>query len=98
MGLSDTPDTGIVPVPVSWTIRGLLGSLSIICNDADSAAAVVGVKMTLTMQFAPAVRVPVVVLVEPQVFVSEKSAALKPVTEMAMPVSEFAPLLVIVTD
>src|SRR5580704_3763019 len=86
--------TGTVPVPVMGTSWGEVTLLSATLRFADSAAWVVGVKVTLMVQLAPAARVP---LGEPQVFVCEKSEAFVPVNEMVMVVRDPVPLLVKVT-
>ncbi len=86
--------TGAVPVPVSGTSCGELGSLSATLRFAVSAACVVGVNVTLIVQFAPAVNVAGEV---PQVFVWLKSPAFAPVKERLMPVSEVVPPSVNVT-
>ena len=68
-----------VPVPVSGTVCGLLGSLSAMLSVALSAACVVGVKITTMLQVAPTARL------VPQVeFPWVKSAELVPVNEITM--------------
>ena len=75
MGLTATPETGFVPVPVSATVCGELGSLSDTCSVADSADCVVGVKTTLIVQFPPAATD------APHVFVWLKSPPFAPVVD-----------------
>jgi len=86
--------TGAVPVPLSGTLCGEVGSLSVMLRLADSAACVEGVKVTLIVQAEPAANV------EPelgQVLVCEKSAAFVPVVAMLLMVSAAVPVFVSVT-
>lgn len=83
--------TGAVPVPVSGTLCGDVGSLSVTVMLADSAACVEGVNVTLMVQEVPAASV------EPelgQVLVCEKSAAFAPVDAMLVMVSAAVPVFV----
>jgi hypothetical protein len=65
-----------VPVPVSDTVWGLPGALSVTESEAVSVPAAMGVKVTLTVQLAPAATV------LPQVLVWPKSPASAPVSPM----------------
>ena len=55
-GVRATPEGGVVPVPVSATVCGLLESVSAICSVADSAEVVEGSKVTVIVQLEPAAR------------------------------------------
>ena len=94
VGLTETPEAGFVPVPLSETVCGELGSLSATCRVADSAACVVGVKVTLIVQFAPPARV---AGEAGQVFVRPKSPAFVPVVLRLLIVRAVVPLFVRVT-
>src|SRR5579863_2127984 len=82
---------GAVPVPVSDTVCGLVGSESVTCRVAERLPDALGAKVTLMVQFVPALRL------DPQVLVSVKSLCCMPVIEMLMLVSDVVPLLVRVT-
>jgi hypothetical protein len=91
-GVRNIPVGGVVPVPVSAIVCGLLGSLSTTVSAAFSVAVVEAVKIISMVQFEPAANVVVQVEV-PRV----KSVALAPVNEMVMPVSVAEVLLYKVT-
>ena len=75
------------PVPVKPTLMvGLAGSFDLITRVAALASAYCGVKTTLTVQDAPAIRVVPQVLAE-----MEKSAALTPAIPMLIRVSGAPP-------
>lgn len=90
-----TPEVGCVPVPVSGTVWGELGSLSETDSVADSADWVVGVNVTLMVQLPPlAARVGGET---GHVLVWAKSPAFVPVIEMELMVRAEVPSLVSVT-
>jgi hypothetical protein len=91
-GVRNMPVGGAVPVPVSETVCGLLGSLSPMVSAAFSVAVVEAVKIISMVQFEPAAKVVVQVEVP-----TVKSVALAPVNEMVMPVSVAEVLLYKVT-
>ena len=62
-----SPSEGFSPVPESATVCGLSGALSVIVRLSVRLPVAVGVKVTLTVQFAPGVSA------VPQLLVSEKS-------------------------
>lgn len=90
VGLMDMPKSA--PPPVNVTTCGLLGAESVIATDAVRKPVVVGVKVTLMVQEAPAARVAL------QVPVTENSALLVPATAMLIPVMLAVPELVSVID
>ena len=81
-----------VPVPERATLCGLPESLLVTVSVADSAAVVVGLKVTLMVQFAPTASVEVEA---GQVFAeTAKSAAFVPVMEVLLIVkAEFVPFV-----
>jgi len=64
------------PVPVSVTVCGLIGALSVIAMVPLRVPVAVGVRVTLIVQLAPAARL------APHVFVTPKSEEFVPVTLM----------------
>ena len=76
--------TGAVPVPLKLTVNGVGFELAIV-SVALRVPDALGVKVTLIVQFAPAVRL------EVQEVVCEKSPALTPVTVMPVIESVAAP-------
>lgn len=57
-GARVTVPVGAVPVPLSWSVWGLLGSLSVTCRVAVSFPVVVGAKVTVIVQVVPEGSVP----------------------------------------
>ena len=74
VGVALSVKSGVVevPVPVRATVCGLLGSLSVMTREADSAPIVEGEKVTLMVQVPPAATE------VPQVLVCETSPAFDP--------------------
>lgn len=85
---------GACPVPVRPTLSGLSPALSVNCRLAVRLPAAVGVKLTETVQFAPAAKV-----AEPvgQVLVCPKSVAFEPVIAIPLIESGAVPVFVSVT-
>ena len=80
-----------MPVPVSFTVWGLLEALSVIEREALLEPVAAGVKVTLIVQLAPAATL------LPQVWVCAKSPGLDPVKLKPVILSVAVPLLVRVT-
>jgi hypothetical protein len=88
----ETPAIGAMPVPLSVTVNvGFAGSLLEIVNTAVLAPVVVGVKVTLIVQFEPAARV------APQVVVCAKLPGFSPVSTILLMVNGAVPALIRVT-
>jgi hypothetical protein len=88
----ETPAIGAMPVPFKETVNvGFAGSLLEIVNTAVLAPVVVGVKVTLIVQFAPAARV------APQVAVCAKLPGFSPVSTILLMVNGAVPALIRVT-
>ena len=83
---------GVTPVPVSETVCGEPGALSVMVIDAVSAPAAAGAKCPWMVQFAPAASV------APQVFEKTNEEASVPVTAMLVMPKGAVPMLVSVTD
>jgi len=83
---------GVKPVPVSVTVCGEPGALSVMVTAAESAPANAGVKWPCMEQFAPAARL------LPQEFVNTNEGASAPVTAMLVIDNGASPVLVKVTD
>jgi hypothetical protein len=80
-----------VPTPMSDTVCGLPLALSVMVIAAVRVPVPVGVKVTVMVQFAPAVKL------DPQVFVSAKSAVFTPVTPILLIANGAVPLFESVT-
>ena len=89
-GVKETVDAA-VPTPLRETACGLPLALSVILTVAVRWPVVVGVKVTLIVQFAPALTL------VPQVLVSAKSPGFVPVMLMLVIVSVPLPVFVRVT-
>jgi len=94
--LPNASDAGVrltaVPTPLRDTVNvGFAGSELLTDKDADRAPAAVGLKVTLTVQFAPAARL------APHVLFCAKSEALAPVRPMLLIVNGAVPVLDSVT-
>ena len=85
-----TVTVGTIPVPVKLTVCGLPLALSVIDRVPPRAPLVVGVKVTLTVQFAPTARLE---LLAGQVLVWEKS----PLAPMLLMMTGTVPVLLTVT-
>jgi hypothetical protein len=82
---------GVIPVPDSATVSGLLAASVAMLTQADFAPALVGVNTMLKLQFAPAARL------APQLFVRLNSAALAPARVMPEIARVAVPVFVSVT-
>jgi hypothetical protein len=82
---------GTVPVPLSATDCWLAGAAAAMSSDAVRAPEMAGVKLTLTLQLAPAAIVAGSVV--PQVCVMAKSAAFAPDMPMLLIVRGAVPVL-----
>jgi hypothetical protein len=90
--VGDSVTTGFpVPFPVSETACGEPGPLSETLSDAESVTVVLGVNVTLIVQFVPPGKL------APHVFVGLKSPELLPVMVMLVIVSGALPVLLKVT-
>jgi hypothetical protein len=84
----DNVATAVVPVPARPTVWGLRGASSVMLSAALRPPAAVGVNVTLTWQLLLGASV------GPQVLVSPKSVALRPVISMLENVNVAAPVFV----
>ncbi len=89
-GVKETVDAAR-PMPLRETVCGLPVALSVMLTDALRWPVAVGVKVTLMVQFAPALTL------EPQVLVSAKSPGFVPAMLMLVIVSVPLPVFVSVT-
>ncbi len=87
----DTTATGATPVPLSEIVCGLVGSESLIVTAAARSPMALGLKLTLMVQFEPAVRV------WPQVVDSIKSPGFSPASIILFIASPTPPVLASVT-
>jgi hypothetical protein len=85
--VGETAANGPLPVPVKFTVCGLLVALSVRVNVAVRVPGPVGVNVILMVQLPPAATE------LPQVFVSEKSPGLVPVAWMPVMVKAVVPVL-----
>jgi len=91
MLVAESDAAGASPVPLNATVCGEPVALSLMERAADSEPLETGVKMTLTLQLLPTVRV------DPQVVVSLNDEAAVPAKAITMPLSVLPPLFVNIT-